>query len=193
VHFGTDSYNFAGLPSLDMAGRITHSILDGLDMMKLHKNPAATAVLGLVVGAGAIWCLPQQRLSAGTASGTDKFSMVTVPVTGIADTEAVFVLDHATGIMRGGQLNNTTGVFSHQFVHNVGADFEVPAGEQIPSYVVVSGSAQTRGQGAQGAIYIAEKNSGVVAAYGFLQPRGRGSLSPAQMVRLSAFNFREGI
>jgi len=163
-------------------------------MMKLHKNPVATAVMGLLVGAGAIWCLPQQHLSAGTASGTDKFSMVTVPVTGIADTEAVFVLDHLTGIMRGGQLNNSTGSFSHQFVHNVGADFQVPPGEQIPSYVIVSGSAQIRGgQAAQGAIYVAEKSSGAVIAYGFPQPRGRGAAKPLQMVRMATFNFREGI
>ena len=162
-------------------------------MMKLHKNPLATAALGLLMGAGAIWCLPQQHLSAGTAAGSDKFSMVTVPVTGIADTEAVFVLDHATGIMRGGQLNNATGGFSHQYLHNVGADFQVPAGEQIPTYVLVSGSAQSRGQGALGAIYVAEKNSGAVIAYGFPQPRGRGAAAPLPMVRMAAFNFREGI
>ena len=161
--------------------------------MKLHKNPVATALLGLLVGAGAIWCLPQQRLAAGTASGTDKFSMVTVPVTGIADTEAVFVLDHATGIMRGGQLNNATGGFSHQYVYNVGADFQVPDGDQIPSYVIVSGSAQARGQGAQGAIYVAEKSSGAVIAYGFPQPRGRGAAAPLPMVRIAGFSFREGI
>ncbi|MEO2033362.1 MAG: hypothetical protein ABGZ35_14895 [Planctomycetaceae bacterium] len=165
-------------------------------MKKIGNNPWMTLVFGMAVGATAVWLLPQQPLTAGTANSSDKFSMVTVPVEGIqADTEAVFILDHLTGILRGGRLNNQTGTFTHQFLHNVAADFQVDLGGGSPDYCIVSGSAQLNSLGNQpsrGAIYIAEKNSGVVAAYGFALPRGRGAAGLLPLNRLDNFSFREG-
>lgn len=166
-------------------------------MKKFGNNPWMTLVFGIAVGAAAVWFLPQQPLAAGTANSADKFSMVTVPVEGInADTEAVFILDHLTGILRGARLNNQTGTFSHQYMHNVAADFQVGLGGGSPEYCIVSGSAQFNSRGNQpsrGAIYIAEKNSGVVAAYGFVMPRGLGVDGLMQMNRIDNFSFREGI
>ncbi len=166
-------------------------------MKTLFRNPVVTAILGLAAGLIISGFQGPRHLTAGTASGNDKFSMVTVPVTGvggIGDTEAVFVLDHLTGILTGGWLNTNTGTFSHQFVRNVGADFQIPAGDRNPAWALVSGAAQLRGSGNQpalGAIYIAEKNSGAVLAYGFQQPRGRGAAVPLNIVRIAGFNFRE--
>lgn len=165
-------------------------------MNRLTKNPWMTFVCGLGVGAAAMWLWPHEPLTAASANSADKFSMVTVPVEGIADTEAVFILDHLTGILRGGRLNNQTGSFSHQFLHNVAADFQVAAGERNPEFCIVSGSVQLNAVGnqpARGAIYIAEKTSGVVAAYGFPLPRGRGANGFLPMNRIDNFSFREGI
>jgi len=160
-------------------------------MKKICKNPIVSGILGLLLGIGAMWMMPQQQLTAGTAHGNDKFSMVTVPVTGIADTEAVFVLDHLTGVLTGGQLNAQNGTFATQYVHNVGADFQVPPGDANPGYAIVSGSAQINGGGAAlGALYIAEKNSGAVIAYAFPQ-RGRGN-GPQALTRIANFRYRAG-
>ncbi len=165
-------------------------------MEALNRNTLLTLLFGIAVGAAGMWLWPQQELAAGTANSTDKFSMVTVPVQGIADTEAVFVLDHLTGILRGGRLNSANGKFTHQFIRNIAEDFQVQSGQTNPEYCIVSGAAQFNAGGNQpalGAIYIAEKASGAVIAYGFPMPRGRGSELPLPLAQLHFFNFREGI
>lgn len=170
-------------------------ILEGLVMSKLSAHPMLTLLFGIAVGATAVWLLPQQPLTAGTANSADMFSMVTVPVEGIADTEAVFVLDHLTGIIRGGRLNNRTSKFTHQYVHSVADDFKLQ-GQKNPEYTIVSGSAQLAGQGPQpalGLLYIGEKSTGAVIAYGFEMPQGRGSNQPQPLYKLDGFFFRERI
>ena len=110
--------------------------------------------------------------------------------------EAVFILDHLTGILRGARLNNQTGAFSHQYVHNVAADFKIPQGERNPEFCIVSGAGQLNAQGNQpsrGIIYIAEKNSGVVVAYGFALPRGFGAPGLLPMSRIAFFSYKEGV
>ena len=165
-------------------------------MNTFGKNPWMTLVFGFVAGAVTVAVWPQQRLTASSANTSDKFSMVTVPVEGIADTEAVFILNHLTGILRGGRLNNQSGRFTHQYVHNVAADFQVRETQRNPEYCIVSGPAQLNAVGNQpsrGAIYIAEKNSGAVIAYGFAMPRGPGVAAPMPLMKIDFFNFREGI
>lgn len=167
-------------------------------MSKVSKHPALVLVLGICIGAAAMWFRPQPSLQAGTASSSDKFSLVTVPVEGIADTEAVFVLDHLTGIVRGGRLNNATASFSIQYLHSVADDFELRAGQRNPEYCIVSGSAQLNAQGnqpARGVLYIAEKSSGQLNAYGFAMPpqgvTGRRNPTVEPLVRLDGLLFRE--
>ncbi|MCH2200783.1 MAG: hypothetical protein MK102_02340 [Fuerstiella sp.] len=165
-------------------------------MNKTGNNLWIALVFGIAVGVFAAGLLPQQPVTGATASSADKFSMVTVPVDGIADTEAVFILDHLTGILRGGRLNNQTGTFTHQYAHNIAADFQTNRGQTNPEYCIVSGTTQLNGQGnqpARGAIYVAEKNSGVVAAYSFALPRGPGINRLLPLVRLDNFSFREGL
>ena len=166
-------------------------------MAKLYRHPAGSLLIGMAIGASIMWNWPQKQLTAATANGNDMFSMVTVPTGGGPETEAVFVLDHLTGILRGGFLNNQTGIFSHQYVYNVAADFQVNAGSRNAKtkYAIVSGRANIgaagRNQPAHGVVYVAEKNSGSVIAYGFGMPRGRGSAAPLPVQRLAYFNFRE--
>ena len=160
------------------------------------KTTVSALVFGITVGAAVMWLWPQQVLTAGTGNSSDNFSMVTVPVEGIADTEAVFILDHLTGIVRGGRLNNGTGSFTHHYLRSIADDFQVGAGQKSPEYCIVSGSAQFNAGGnqpARGALYIAEKTSGAVIAYGFGLPRGRGNRDPLPLTKIDFFNFREGI
>ena len=164
-------------------------------MNKTGSNLWITLVFGIAVGAFAARLLPQQPVTGATANSADKFSMVTVPVEGVADTEAVFILDHLTGILRGGRLNNQTGTFTHQYVHDIAADFQADRGQTNPEYCIVSGTTQLNAQGnqpARGAIYVAEKNSGVVAAYSFALPRGRSVNGLLPLRRIDNFSFREG-
>ncbi|MEZ6123397.1 MAG: hypothetical protein R3C49_09515 [Planctomycetaceae bacterium] len=154
--------------------------------------------LGLIIGAGAMSLLPQKPVHASSANSNDKFSMATVPVSGNSyDTEAVFVLDHLTGVLRGGILNTQTGDFGYTFLHSVAADFQVNPATPEPKYSIVGGPATVRGGGnvqpANGVVYVAELTSGLVICYGFPLPRGRGQLEPLPLVRMAAFNFREAV
>ena len=166
-------------------------------MHKFCKHPLITLTLGLVLGAAVIWHWPQEEVGAATAMGNDLFSMVTVPIEGANISEAVFVLDHLNGILRGGYLNDQRGVFSHSYIHNVGADFQVRPGAKEPKYAIAAGSANLASSGgnqpARGIIYVAEKSSGAVVAYGLPMPRGPGANAPAQLIRLDGFSFREAV
>ncbi|MEQ9411007.1 MAG: hypothetical protein RIK87_25070 [Fuerstiella sp.] len=165
-------------------------------MNRLKTQPVVTLALGVVLGAALMTLKPQQPLKASSAHGNDKFSMCTVPVT-IGESDAVFVLDHLTGVLRGGFLNVQTGGFSHTFLRNVALDFQVNPATPEPKYAIVSGPANLRTSGgnqpANGVLYIGELTSGAVIAYGFAQPRGRGVPAPLEVVRLDAFTFREAV
>lgn len=153
--------------------------------------------LGAMVGAATLAILPSNELKAVSANSNDKFSMATVSVTtGFEDTEAVFILDHLTGLMRGGIMNNS-GQFSYTYFYNVASDFQINPATPEPRYSIVAGRASLRGAGgnqpANGVLYVAELTSGRVLAYGFPVPRGRGSSSPIPMLRLDGFGFRESV
>jgi hypothetical protein len=149
---------------------------------------------GAFFGAVALSCWPQPDVRASVANGNDKFTMVTVPVS-IGETEAVFVLNHLTGILRGAVLNNTTGTFTYHYLHNVAADFETAAATPEPKYAIVSAPANLRSTGqmqpANGVIYIGELSSGAVIAYTFAMPRGRGSDAPMTVTKGPYFRFAE--
>lgn len=153
--------------------------------------------VGLLVGATALSLMPSEELKAISANSNDKFSMTTVPVTtSFEDTEAIFILDHLTGLMRGGMLSQT-GAFSYTFFYNVAGDFNINPATPEPKYSIVAGRVAMRTSGgsqpANGVVYVAELTSGNVIAYGFQVPRGRGSATPIPMVRLDGFGFREAV
>ncbi len=153
-------------------------------------------VVVAILAAAALQFSSQKPLKASVAMGNDKFSMVTVPVAP-GEPEAVFVLNHLTGILRGAAFNNSTNSFSHNFIYNVAADFQTAAGTPEPKYAIVSSSANLRSSGgvqpANGVIYVGELSSGAVIAYGFQMPRGRATPVPAGLIKLDGFLFAESV
>lgn len=166
-------------------------------MNSLNRHPLLTLGLGILLGAGFMVMKPQTPVKAAAGNSNDKFSMATVPVTANADSEAVFVLDHLTGILRGGVVSPQSGGFTNTYLRNVAADFQVNPATPEPKYSMVGGPinlpSRAGSQPANGVLYIAELTSGAVIAYGFAQPGRRGSAVPLELVRLDGFSFREAV
>lgn len=129
----------------------------------LKKN-----ILGVfLVGAALIVLLVDRAptsVYAMTAHGTDKKTMVTVPLDG--GMEAVVTLDHVTGDMTGYVINRINGQFFIRYRYNVTQDFPQHRG----AYLMAAGSADFRGfrsnaRLASGVIYVSEETSGQISAY----------------------------
>ena len=128
-----------------------------------------TLPLAISLLAGVLLCqvlieLGPQSAYAMTAHGTDKKTMVTVPLD--AGMEAVVTLDHVTGDMTGYVLNRINGQFFIRYRHNVTQEFPEHAG----SYLMATGLADFRGfksnaRIASGVIYVSEESSSRVVAY----------------------------
>lgn len=102
--------------------------------------------------------------NAMTAYGTEKKSLVTVPLD--SGMEAVVTLDHITGDMTGYVLNRLNGQFFIRYRHNVTSEFPQHGG----AYLMATGLADFRGfksntRVAAGVIYVSEESSGRVVAY----------------------------
>ena len=97
-----------------------------------------------------------QTVHAMTAHGTEKKTMVTVPLD--AGMEAVVTLDHVSGDMTGYVLNRVDGQFFIRYRHNVINEFPQHAG----SYLMAAGLADFRGfrsnnRVANGVVYVSEE------------------------------------
>lgn len=164
--------------------------------VKLVKSFSIFA-LGALAAAAVLAIMPSPELKAVSANSNDKFSMATVTVTtGLEDTEAIFILDHLTGLLRGGFMNQT-GQFAYTYFYNVASDFQINPATPEPKYCIVAGRTALRAAGgaqpSNGVVYVAELTSGNVIAYGFPAPRGRGAAAPIPMIRLDGFGFREAV
>ena len=153
------------------------------------KKSALLLAVGFVLGAACVYVAQPTPVSAVGANSNDKFSMATVPINVARDAEAVFVLDHLTGVLRGGILSQN-GSFDTTYTRNLAADFSLNPATPDPRYSLVTGLNANSGKLASGIVYVAELSSGGVIAYGFAPPRGRGQAS-LELVRLGAFPFRE--
>lgn len=132
---------------------------------------ACGLAVGLGIGIGLHLLLPAVPVQATATEGFDNFAIAT----GLADgqVEAVYFLDYATGELRCAVVNPKTGAFNAFFTYNVAADFaKAGAGGGNAKYLMVTGLADLpvpRGGGnnqlGKSIVYIAEANSGVVAAY----------------------------
>jgi len=166
-------------------------------MKSLKQYPVLMLTLGILLGAGFMVLKPQLPVKAAAANSNDKFSMATVPVSTVGDGEAIFVLDHLTGVLRGGLISGQTGGFAYTFLRNVAAGFQLNPATPEPKYSMVGGPIQLRASGgvqpANGVLYVAELTSGAVIAYGFAVPRGRGSAVPLELIRIDGFAFREAV
>ena len=166
--------------------------------MKSHiLRSAMMFAAGVFVMGAAAYFWPQPEIKAAVANGNDKFTMVTVPLSEVGEVEAVFVLNHLTGVITGGAIYNQTGKFGYRFLHNVAADFQTSVKTPEPKYAIVSGTANLRDTGgvqpAYGVIYIGELSSGAVIAYGFARPNSRNVGTVMPLVKLDYFKFSESV
>lgn len=165
--------------------------------MKPYFKSAVLLGVGFAVGATLMTLRPAQNVKAASAANNSKFSMATVPVSIPNETEAVFVLDHLTGTLRGGVLSQQSGKFTFTYLRSVAGDFAVNPATPEPKYAIVAGPMNASGIGgsqtAKGVLYVGELSSGAVIAYAFAQPRGRGAAVPLELVPLDRLNFRESI
>ncbi len=137
-------------------------------LMSKHTVWGFAALLaGIAAGAWYADRTPNS-IYAMTAQGSDKKSMVTVPLD--EGMEAVVALDHITCDLTAYVLDRFSGKFFMQYRYNVGSDFALQHGK-LPRFVMVAGQANFRQftgneRIADGVVYISEENSGQVVAYG---------------------------
>ncbi len=147
-------------------------------------------ILGLVLGGQ--W--PAASLHAVATDRYDTFAIATGPVDEKA--EAVYFLDFLTGDLRAAVLNQY-GKFTAFYEYNIAADLGVEQSKN-PRYLMVTGINDIR-QGvarirpSRSVVYVAEINSGNVAAYAI--PWSSNSWSTGQIVKanlmpLDAAKFR---
>lgn len=146
------------------------------------------AGVGLGVALATYWPNEQQAFGAPTAVSGDKFAMCTVE-TNIGDTDAVFVLDFATGRLIGGIYNRQIGAFSSPMIRNIAQDFGL---KSQGKYVMATGFVGAQSQGVQpaaGGVYVAELTSGQLVLYGFANTVRQGAV-PQQLTPLGNFAWR---
>jgi hypothetical protein len=126
--------------------------------------------VGLALGLAVHRLLPGVPVQATATEGFDNFAIAT----GLAgqQVEGVYFLDYLTGELKCAVINPQTGTFNAFFSYNVAADFAKAGAAANAKYLMVTGLADLpvpRGGGnnqlGKSIIYIAEANSGVVAAY----------------------------
>ena len=125
-----------------------------------------------------------------------------VMCTGEMDTgiEAVYVLDAVTGELRGWAHNTNTRKFSMQYTYSNFLEDLNAKGVKKPKFIMVTGqlpSAYGRSiRVGKAILYVAELNSGYVAAYGVPWDSTRyanGQPTSVALVPLDRFKFRESI
>ena len=134
---------------------------------KLKHSRLLWLAIGLVVGLaiGGLW--PHTPLHAVATDRYDTFAIATGPVD--EDVEAIFFLDFLTGNLSARVLNQA-GVFAGFYEYNVLAHLGVKP-NKTPRYLMITGVADIQRAGgsqvrpSRCVVYVAEVNSGAVAAY----------------------------
>jgi hypothetical protein len=109
--------------------------------------------------------------------------------TTIGDSEAVFVLDYATGRLVGATFNNKLSAFSQPMIRNLAADFGLTEQGQYLMVTGYVGAKGNRNQPANGGVYVAELTTGKLALYGFIN-FSQGSKVPQELTPLGIFPWR---
>ncbi len=132
-------------------------------------------VLGAIVGLNAAGIWPQIPVHAVATHGQDNFAIATGSLDD--NLEAIFVLDSVTGDLKGAALNVQSRRFNTWYDYNVSRDLPV-GGIKNPQYRIVTGYTGVRqvvaaGQLGRTVVYVAEANTGQLAAYGVPWVAGR--------------------
>ena len=162
----------------------------------LQYDRFAWLALGLIGGLLLSGFWPQTPLHAVATDRSDTFAIATGFVD--ADIEAVYFLDFLTGDLRAAVLG-VNGAFTGFYEYNVREDLRVDAGK-TPKFQIVTGmvnvrrTANARSRASAAAVYVAEANTGVVAAYAIPWAResyNSGQVVKAALVRLGVQPFRQ--
>jgi hypothetical protein len=162
----------------------------------LQYDRFAWLTVGLIGGLLLSGLWPQTPLHAVATDRSDTFAIATGFVD--ADIEAVYFLDFLTGDLWAAVMG-VNGGFTGLYGYNVREDLRVDAGK-TPKFQLVTGminvrrTANSRARASAAAIYVAEANTGVVAAYAIPWQResyNSGQQIKAQLVRLGVHSFRQ--
>lgn len=147
---------------------------------------------GFVAGAALMSVWPHEPLSADQSDRNEKFALMTAPVA--IGSEAVFILDTLTGRLTGGALGRTKNgtAFTNFYFRNLAEDFGA-TGET--HYAISAGVAEIQNRGGAqwgaSAVYVAELNSGTVAAYAIPYRITQTPTPPVPLFPIDKFPFRE--
>lgn len=150
-------------------------------------------ILGVFAGVAIASVWPHETLRAASADRNQKFAMITTPVGG--GNEGVFVLDFLTGRLTGATLGRSRAgtEFINFYARSVAEDFEIAGGGE-PYFAISGGVAEIQGKGGAqwgaSAIYVAELNSGKVAAYAIPFRVSQTPQAPVPLVPLASYPFR---
>lgn len=163
----------------------------------MATNRVSWLACGLAAGLAIAYFWPHEPTFANTADRDTQFGMITIPVGTAAAVaqdpmDGVFILDYLTGKLMGAVLSRQVGGFVSFYARDLAKDFDVQ-GDADPHYCMASGYAQMPNQGqmqmASGVLYIAELNSGKLAAYAFpWKEQGLGGVIP--LIPLDVFQWK---
>lgn len=163
-------------------------------MLQKMTNPSAVWLLtGLVLGLGIALFVQGQPVQATATDHSDDFSIATGHVS--AELEAVYLLDFKTGSLLGSVMNRQNGKFQSFYKRELQADFGLTA-KQKPKFIMVTGAMQSAvaQQPIYHVLYVAELNTGKLAAYG-MPYRGetRAGSTADVLVPMDATPFRGAV
>ena len=162
-------------------------------MQQAHDQRTWWLLAGVAIGVGLSWLWPMETVQAVATDREERFAISTTE-SGLAQPEAVFVLDFLTGRLTGAALNSQTANFTQFYFRMISADFALDANTK-PKFVMIPGRADlVSGRGATnaaGVLYIAELNSGKVIAYRFPVRISQKPTPPQPLEPFATFPFRE--
>lgn len=163
--------------------------------MKSKDRHFVWILTGVIAGLGLALIWPHEPVAAVATDRNEKFAICTAPL-GVG-AEGIFVLDFLTGRLTGAGVNRMGGNnygFVNFYFRNLAEDFQVD-GNATPYYAITSGRAEIpnsgRTQWGDSVIYVAEMNSGKVAAYAVPYRITQTAQPPVPLVPLASFPFRE--
>ncbi len=144
----------------------------------MRSSPGDQATSGLT--------LAELKLKASAAHGSDTFAIATGPVDGNVD--GVFCLDFLKGDLTGYVVHPRNGRFFAAFHTNVLEKLPAEQGK-TPKYALAVGrfsviSSYTNVKPGASVVYVADCNTGVVAAYGFPWDNSVSKNPPTSLITL---------